>query len=543
MSFSSVVRAAEAAPAAPGEPWLNIAIFGAFVAITMIIVFRASRNNKTAADYYAAGRSFTGGQNGSAIAGDYLSAASFLGIVGAIAITGYDGFLYSIGFLVAWLVALLLVAELLRNTGKFTMADVLSFRLKQKPVRIAAATTTLVVCFFYLLAQMAGAGGLVSLLLGIGDQVGQAVVITVVGALMILYVLIGGMKGTTWVQIIKAILLIAGAGVMTVWVLALNGFNFSTLLENAVATAGNPEILNPGLKYGVSDIAKVDFLSLGLALVLGTAALPHVLMRFYTVPTAKEARKSVVWAIWLIGIFYVFTLVLGYGAAALVGADVIAAAPGGPNSAAPLLAFELGGPLLLGLISAIAFATILAVVAGLTITAAASFAHDIYASVVKKGKPEPGAEVKVARRTVVIIGIVAIIGGIGANGQNVAFLVALAFAVAASANLPTIVYSLFWKRFTTQGALWSMYGGLASAILLIVFSPVVSGSETSMLKTEAIDFAFFPLSNPGIVSIPLAFFLGWLGTVLDKGKEDPLKQSEMEVRSLTGVGAEKATQH
>ncbi|WP_022888828.1 solute symporter family protein [Agromyces italicus] len=543
MSVSTVLRAAETAPASPGEPWLNIAIFGAFVAITMIIVFRASRNNKTAADYYAAGRSFTGGQNGSAIAGDYLSAASFLGIVGAIAITGYDGFLYSIGFLVAWLVALLLVAELLRNTGKFTMADVLSFRLKQKPVRIAAATTTLVVCFFYLLAQMAGAGGLVSLLLGVGDQLGQALVITVVGALMILYVLIGGMKGTTWVQIIKAILLIAGAGVMTVWVLAINGFNFSTLLENAVATAGNPEILNPGLKYGVSDVSKIDFLSLGLALVLGTAALPHVLMRFYTVPTAKEARKSVVWAIWLIGIFYVFTLVLGYGAAALVGADVIAAAPGGANSAAPLLAFELGGPLLLGLISAIAFATILAVVAGLTITAAASFAHDIYASVVKKGKPEPGAEVKVARRTVVIIGVVAIIGGIGANGQNVAFLVALAFAVAASANLPTIVYSLFWKRFTTKGALWSMYGGLASAILLIIFSPVVSGSETSMLKTEAIDFAIFPLSNPGIVSIPLAFFLGWLGTVLDKGTEDPAKQSEMEVRSLTGVGAEKATQH
>ncbi|UOQ87790.1 cation acetate symporter [Agromyces endophyticus] len=554
MSFTAVAASAaasvstgviaEAAPAAsPGEPWLNIAIFAAFVAITMVIVFRASRNNKTAADYYAAGRSFTGGQNGSAIAGDYLSAASFLGIVGAIAMTGYDGFLYSIGFLVAWLVALLLVAELLRNTGKFTMADVLSFRLKQKPVRIAAATTTLVVCFFYLLAQMAGAGGLVSLLLGVGDQLGQAVVITVVGALMILYVLIGGMKGTTWVQIIKAILLIAGAGVMTVWVLALNGFDFSALLENAVEVAENPAILDPGLKYGVSDLSKVDFISLGLALVLGTAALPHVLMRFYTVPTAKEARKSVVWAIWLIGIFYVFTLVLGYGAAALVGPATIAAAPGGPNSAAPLLAFELGGPLLLGLISAIAFATILAVVAGLTITAAASFAHDIYASVVKKGKPEPGAEVKVARRTVVIIGIVAIIGGIGANGQNVAFLVALAFAVAASANLPTIVYSLYWKRFTTKGALWSMYGGLASAILLIIFSPVVSGSETSMLKTAEINFAFFPLSNPGIISIPLAFFLGWLGTVLDKGTEDPLKQSEMEVRSLTGVGAEKATQH
>ncbi|GGR20128.1 cation acetate symporter [Agromyces mediolanus] len=536
-------HAAEPTASAPGEPWLNIAIFGAFVAITMIIVFRASRNNKTAADYYAAGRSFTGGQNGSAIAGDYLSAASFLGIVGAIAMTGYDGFLYSIGFLVAWLVALLLVAELLRNTGRFTMADVLSFRLKQKPVRIAAAITTLVVCFFYLLAQMAGAGGLVSLLLGISDTLGQSLVITVVGALMILYVLVGGMKGTTWVQIIKAVLLIAGAGVMTVWVLAINGFDFSALLDQAVAVAENPAILDPGLKYGVSDLSKVDFLSLGLALVLGTAALPHVLMRFYTVPTAKEARKSVVWAIWLIGIFYVFTLVLGYGAAALVGPSVIAAAPGGPNSAAPLLAFSLGGPLLLGLISAIAFATILAVVAGLTITAAASFAHDIYASVVKKGKPAAGAEVKVARRTVVIIGIVAIIGGIGANGQNVAFLVALAFAVAASANLPTIVYSLYWKRFSTKGALWSMYGGLASAILLIAFSPVVSGSETSMLKTDAIDFAFFPLSNPGIVSIPLAFFLGWLGTVLDRGTEDPAKQSEMEVRSLTGIGAEKASEH
>jgi len=543
MSAVHTVAAAEAAATQVGEPWLNIAIFSAFVAITMVIVFRASRNNKTAADYYAAGRSFTGGQNGSAIAGDYLSAASFLGIVGAIAITGYDGFLYSIGFLVAWLVALLLVAELLRNTGRYTMADVLSFRLKQRPVRIAAAITTLVVCFFYLLAQMAGAGGLVSLLLGIGDTLGQSLVITVVGALMILYVLIGGMKGTTWVQIIKAILLIAGAGVMTVWVLAMYGFNFSSLLDNAVEVAGNPAILDPGLKYGVSDVSKIDFVSLGLALVLGTAALPHVLMRFYTVPTAKEARKSVVWAIWLIGIFYVFTLVLGYGAAALVGPEVIAAAPGAANSAAPLLAFELGGPLLLGLISAIAFATILAVVAGLTITAAASFAHDIYASVIKKGKTEPGAEVKVARRTVVVIGIVAILGGIGANGQNVAFLVALAFAVAASANLPTIIYSLFWKRFTTKGALWSMYGGLISAIVLIIFSPVVSGSETSMLKTADINFAFFPLSNPGIISIPLAFLLGWIVTLLDKTVEDPKKQSEMEVRSLTGVGAEKATQH
>lgn len=533
-----------------GNPLLNIGIFLAFVAVTLVIVFRASRNNKTASDYYAAGRSFTGPQNGAAIAGDYLSAASFLGITGAIALNGYDGFLYSIGFLVAWLVALLLVAELLRNTGKFTMADVLSFRLKQVPVRIAAAITTLVVCFFYLLAQMAGAGGLVSLLLGIPDRVGQSVVIAVVGALMIVYVLVGGMKGTTWVQIIKAFLLIAGAAVMTVWVLAINGFNLSTLLDNAVAMAGgNEAILAPGLQYGASPTSKLDFLSLGLALVLGTAALPHVLMRFYTVPTAKEARRSVVWAIWLIGIFYVFTLVLGYGAAALIGADAIKAAPGGANSAAPLLAFELGGPLLLGLISAVAFATILAVVAGLTITAAASFAHDIYGSVIKKGNPAPGSEVKVARRTVVVIGLVAIVGGIAANGQNVAFLVALAFAVAASANLPTIVYSLFWKRFSTRGALWSMYGGLASAIILIVFSPVVSGApinEATGLSTsmiQGVDFHWWPLANPGIVSIPLAFLLGFLGTITDRRREDAAKQSEMEVRSLTGIGAEKGTDH
>ncbi|ALV40341.1 cation acetate symporter [Pseudarthrobacter sulfonivorans] len=520
---------------------LNMGIFGLFVAVTMVIVLRASRNNKTAADYYAAGRSFTGSQNGTAIAGDYLSAASFLGITGAIAINGYDGFMYSIGFLVAWLVALLLVAELLRNTGKFTMADVLSFRLKQRPVRIAAAISTLAVCFFYLLAQMAGAGSLISLLLGISDWGGQALVIIVVGALMIMYVLIGGMKGTTWVQIIKAILLIAGAAVMTFWVLAIYGFNVSSLLGAAVDTAGNPAVLNPGLQYGKTETSKLDFMSLGLALVLGTAALPHVLMRFYTVPTAKEARKSVVWSIWLIGLFYLFTLVLGYGAAALVGAETIKSAPGGVNSAAPLLAFHLGGPMLLGFISAVAFATILAVVAGLTITAAASFAHDIYASVISKGKADADTEVKVARRTVVVIGVMAILGGIFANGQNVAFLVALAFAVAASANLPTIIYSLFWRRFTTQGAVWSMYGGLGSAIVLIAFSPVVSGLKTSMIPGA--NFAFFPLSNPGIVSIPLAFLLGWLGTVLDKKREDSAKQAEMEVRSLTGVGAEKAVDH
>ncbi|WP_311259664.1 cation acetate symporter [Microbacterium sp. WCS2018Hpa-9] len=544
----NIIHAATQPVTAESNPVLNISIFLAFVAVTLFIVIRASKNNKTAADYYAAGRSFTGPQNGFAIAGDYLSAASFLGICGAIAINGYDGFLYSIGFLVAWLVALLLVAELMRNTGKFTMADVLSFRLKQRPVRMAAAITTLAVCFFYLLAQMAGAGGLVSLLLGIEGRIGQSIVIAVVGLLMIVYVLIGGMKGTTWVQIVKAFLLIGGAIAMTIWVLAINGFSLNTLLEAAVANSDKGDaILGPGLQYGANPW---DFVSLGMALVLGTAGLPHVLMRFYTVPTAKEARRSVVWAIWLIGGFYLLTLVLGYGAGALVGADVIAAAPGGPNSAAPLLALYLGGPVLLGFISAVAFATILAVVAGLTITAAASFAHDIYANVIQKGRkdsagnpvePDPDGEVRVARRTVVVIGILAIVGGIGAQGQNIAFLVALAFAVAASANLPTILYSLFWRRFNTRGAVWSMYGGLAAAIILIVLSPVFSGSPTSMIP--GIDIVLWPMNNPGIVSIPLGFFLGWLGTVTSRTKESPLLAAEMEVRSLTGFGAEKAVDH
>ncbi|OXM43362.1 solute symporter family protein [Amycolatopsis alba] len=532
------------------NPALNITIFGLFVVVTLFVVFRASRNTKTASDYYAAGRAFTGPQNGVAIAGDYLSAASFLGIAGAIAVYGYDGFLYSIGFLVAWLVALLLVAELLRNTGKFTMGDVLAFRMKQRPVRAAAATSTMAVSFFYLLAQMAGAGGLVALLLGIESKAGQAVIIVIVGIIMIAYVLIGGMKGTTWVQIIKAALLIVGALAMTLWVLGMYGFNLSALLQGAVDKAGKAgeALLGPGNQYGKTGTTKLDFLSLGIALVLGTAGLPHVLMRFYTVPTAKEARRSVVWAIGLIGVFYLFTLVLGYGAGALVGADKIKAAPGGVNSAAPLLALELGGPILLGLIAAIAFATILAVVAGLTITASASFAHDVYANVIKKGKATPASEVKVARITALVIGAVAILGGILANGQNIAFLVALAFAVAASANLPTILYSLFWKRFNTQGALWSIYGGLAVCIILIVFSPAVSGKPVdaktgkSASMIQGVDFHWFPLDNPGIVSIPIAFFLGWLGTVLSK-EHNQKKYAEMEVRSLTGAGAEKAVSH
>ncbi|UNX53674.1 cation acetate symporter [Georgenia sp. TF02-10] len=524
-----------------GNPWLNLAIFLAFVVVTLVIVVRVSRTTTSVGDFYHGGRAFSGRQNGIAISGDYLSAASFLGIVGAVALYGYDGLLYSIGFLVAWLVALLLVAEPLRNTAKYTMADVLSFRMRQRPVRTAAATSTLAVTFFYLLAQMAGAGALVALLLGIDSRAGQGAVIAVVGALMIVYVLVGGMKGTTWVQIIKAVLLIVGAGAMFVWVLGLNGMNLSRVVGDAVAV--HPEglrVAEPMLQYGGSTASKLGFVSLAVALVFGAAGLPHVLMRFYTVPTAKEARRSVTWAIGLIGAFYLFTFVLGFGAAYLVGADVIMDSPGGANSAAPALAYALGGTLLLGFISAVAFATILAVVAGLTITASASFAHDIYNGVIKGGQADPHEEVKVARRTAVVIGAVSIVGGVLANGQNVAFLVSLAFAIAASANLPSILYSLYWKRFNTRGSVWSIYGGLISAVVLIVFSPVVTGSETAMFPS--VDIAWFPLSNPALVSVPLGFFLGWLGSVTSN-EHDELKQAEMEVRSMTGAGAEKAVIH
>ena len=418
------------------------------------------------------------------------------------------------------------------------MADVLSFRLKQRPVRLAAATSTLTVSLFYLLAQMAGGGGLVALLLDIKGRTGQSVVIAVVGVLMIVYVLIGGMRGTTWVQIIKAVLLISGAAVMTVMVLAKFGLDFSSILGSAQqAISGsaneavaNRDVLAPGAQYGGSTTSKVNLISLGLALVLGTAGLPHVLMRFYTVPTAKEARRSVVWAIGLIGAFYLFTLALGYGAAAIVGPDRILAAAGGQNSAAPLLAYQLGGVILLGIISAVAFATILAVVAGLTITASASLAHDVYASVMKSHKVTEDEQVRVSRITAVMLGILAIGLGILANGQNIAFLVALAFAVAAAANLPTILYSLYWRRFNTRGALWSMYGGLISTIVLIVFSPAVSGAKTAMIPN--MDFAWFPLANPEIVSIPLAFILGIIGTLTSSERGDPAVDAEFEVRSF-----------
>ncbi|MFD4902302.1 cation acetate symporter [Streptomyces sp. NPDC058411] len=540
-SYAVIQLAASTSSTSEHRP-LIITLFAVFVAATLGITVWAGRQTKSASDFYAGGRQFTAFQNGLAVSGDYMSAASFLGIAGAIALFGYDGFLYSIGFLVAWLVALLLVAEPLRNSGRYTMGDVLAYRMRQRPVRTAAGVSTIVVSIFYLLAQMAGAGVLVALLLGITGDAGKILIVALVGVLMILYVTIGGMKGTTWVQMVKAVLLIAGALLMTLMVLWKFDFNVSDLLGTAAEKSGHgAAFLEPGLKYGATGTSKLDFISLGIALVLGTAGLPHILIRFYTVPTAKAARKSVNWAIGIIGAFYLMTIALGFGAAALIGPEEIKAKNPAGNAAAPQLAEYLGGlgttggAVMLAVISAVAFATILAVVAGLTLASSSSFAHDIYANVIRKGKATEKEEMSAARWATVAIGVVSIGLGAMARDLNVAGLVALAFAVAASANLPTILYSLFWKRFTTQGALWSIYGGLASSVLLVLFSPVVSGKASSMFPD--VDFAWFPLENPGLISIPLGFLLGWVGSVLSKEEPDKGKYAELEVKSLTGTGA------
>ena len=529
---------------------LTTLLFLAVVALTVGITFWASRQTSGATDFYAGGRSFSGFQNGLAVSGDYMSAASFLGISGLIALNGYDGFLYSIGFLVAWLVALLLVAELLRNSGRYTMADQLAYRMRQRPVRTAAATSTVVVSIFYLLAQMVGAGSLVALLLGVDSGMVKNLVIVSVGVLMIFYVVVGGMKGTTWVQIVKAVLLMVGTILITALVLWKFNFNLSALLGEAAANTGKGEaFLNPGLKYGVDLTSKIDFLSLGLALVLGTAGLPHILIRFYTVPTSRDARSSVLWAIGLIGSFYLMTLVLGFGAAALLDTgEGSAVLDSGGNLASPLLAEAVGGgagssggAILLALISAVAFATILAVVAGLTLTSASSVAHDLYANVIKKGTASERSEVSVARIAAFVIGGISIALAIPAQKLNIAFLVALAFAVAASANLPSIIYNLFWRRFNTRGAIWSIYGGLLTCVGLVFFSPVVSGSDEALFVD--FDWSVFPLSNPGIISIPMGFLLGYLGTVTSKEPSAEEAFTELEVRALTGAGAEGAISH
>jgi cation/acetate symporter len=558
MSASTVM----AADVSSGQQALTTVLFLAFVAVTLFITVWASRHTKTAADFYAGGRSFSGIQNGVAIGGDYMSAASFLGIAGIIALFGYDGFLYSIGFLVAWLVALLLVAELLRNSGKYTMGDVLAFRMRQRPVRAAAGVSTIVVSIFYLLAQMVGAGALVSLLLGVSSDTAKNLTIVAVGILMIFYVTVGGMKGTTYIQIIKALLLMTGATLLTLMVMFKFGWNVSDLLGSAAEKSGKgKDFLEPGLRYGKDIVtadgsvdtkatlySKLDLISLGLALVLGTAGLPHILIRFYTVPDAAAARKSVVWGIWIIGSFYLMTLALGFGAAALVGPDAIIAQDPAGNTAAPQLArvvgedffgSETGGTVMLAFIASVAFATILAVVAGLTLASSSSVAHDIYANYVHNGEAPEGQEVKVARISAFVIGGVAIVLSIFAQTLNVAFLVALA-----------ILYSLFWKRFNTSGAVGAIYGGLITAVTLVIFSPVVSGKPApegttkspSLVTDTGIDFHFFPLDNPGLVSIPMGFFCGWLFTILSK-EHNEAKYAELEVRSMTGIGSEVEVRH
>lgn len=510
-----------------------LAMFLGFVAVTLVITYWAARRSTGAAAYFAAGRRITGWQNGLAVSGDYMSAASFLGIAGMIALNGFDGFMYSVGFLVAYLTVLLVVAEPLRNAGKYTMADVLAYRLKPRPVRAWAALSTLTVSTFYMIAQMVGAGTLVRQLI---PGVTYQTAVIGVGVLMVVYVVFGGMLATTWVQIIKAILLMSGSVLLSVLVMQRFDFSVARFFESLTAitstdAAGNSvtrNFLTPGLLFK----NPIDQISLGLALVFGTAGLPHILIRFYTVPDAKTARASVIWAMIIIGLFYIMTTFFGFGAASLLGPDYLRT-HGGTNMAAPELARVLGGELFFAFISAVAFATILAVVAGLTISASTSFAHDFFTNVIHHGKEHrPGEEVRVARITAFVVGAASIaIAILLGPTVNVAFLVGLAFAVAASANLPVIVLSIFWRRFNTTGACAGLAVGLISSIALILVSP-------DFMATP-----LFPLKNPGIVSIPLGFLAAVIGTLMSREAGAEEKFDELIVRANTGLGAEKAVEH
>ncbi|MFE2412259.1 cation acetate symporter [Kitasatospora sp. NPDC059408] len=537
---------------------LAILLFAVIVLVTLGITLWVGRRGSAAEDFYAGGRDFTPLQNGFALSGDYLSAASFLGVAGLIALYGYDGVLYSIGFLVAWLVVLMLVAELVRNAGRYTLADVLALRLRRRKVRAAAGGASVVVTLLYLVAQMVGAGSLVALLLGTNSASARTWTIVAVGGLMIVYVTVGGMRATTWIQIVKAFLLIAGSVLLTVLLMVhYHGDLFELMRQAARHSGAGRRYLEPGLKYGATSTSRLDFFSLGLALVLGTAGLPHILSRFYTVPTARAARRSTMWAIGLVGGFYLMAIALGLGATALVGSAEVRHANSAGNTAVPLLALVLGGGngstggvVLFAVISAIAFATILAVVAGLTLASSAAFAHDIWAGAFRgwslRRRTDDGAsrteepvsdrqEIVVARIAAVGIGAAAIAISLFAQQLNVAFLVGLAFAVAASANLPVLLYTLFWRRFTARGAVWSVYGGLVPAIVLVTFSPVVSGTKVALFP--GVDFHWFPLENPGIVSIPLGFLAGWIGTLTSPEPADSDRFAELEVRALTGAGA------
>jgi len=504
-----------------GEPnVIAIAFFGLFIVLSLGITVWASRRTRTADHFYAAGRSVTAFQNGLALAGDYMSAASFLGIAGLVAVSGFDGLIYSIGFLVGWPIVMFLIAEPLRNLGRYTFADVVAMRLRQTPIRIAAAIGGLAVIAFYLIAQMVGAGNLIRLLFGLPYELA----VVIVGVVMLAYVLFGGMIATTWVQIVKAVLLLAGATILAGLVLARFNFNPLALFAQASATYG-AGVLAPGRQ--VTD--PIDAISLGLALMLGTAGLPHILMRFYTVPDAKTARTSVGYATAFIGFFYLLTFILGFGAMVIVGREAITKVDAGGNMAAPLLAEVVGGTPFLGFIAAVAFATILAVVAGLTLSGAATLSHDLWVNVIRGAHASEREQFVVARGATVVLAIVSIVLGIMFKGQNVAYMVGLAFAIAASANFPALVLSIFWKRLTTAGAQVSMITGTVSTLALIYLSPTI---QLDILKHAE---AWFPLRNPGIVTIPLSFIVAIGVSLLRPVPSEERRFVELERRLHLGL--------
>ena len=535
--------------------WTAIAMFVAFVVFTLFVTKWAAAKTKSASDFYTAGGGITGFQNGLAIAGDYMSAASFLGISAAVMASGFDGLIYSIGFLVGWPVITFLMAERLRNLGKFTFADVAAFRFKQGPIRIFAASGTLVVVAFYLIAQMVGAGQLIKLLFGLDYW--MAVVI--VGALMMVYVLFGGMTATTWVQIIKACLLLGGATFMAVSVLWHFGFNLESMFASAVKiktdlALKDGKIAEAALKVGQSIMGPGNFvkdpisaISFGMALMFGTAGLPHILMRFFTVPSAKEARKSVMYATGFIGYFYLLTFIIGFGAITFVltNPQFLTQAGGllgGNNMAAIHLANAVGGNVFLGFISAVAFATILAVVAGLTLSGASAISHDIYATVIKKGKANSTSELKVSRLTTLALGLVAVLLGIAFEKQNIAFMVSLAFAIAASANFPVLFMSVLWKDCTTRGAVIGGFLGLVSSVALTVVSPSVWEVTLGNPKGSAL----FPFTSPALFSMTIGFVGIWLFSILDKSEQarkDRAGFLAQQIRSETGIGASGASGH
>jgi cation/acetate symporter len=539
--------------------WVAIGMFGTFVVATLFITKWAAGRTKSAADFYTGGGGITGFQNGLAIAGDYMSAASFLGISAAVMASGYDGLIYSIGFLVGWPVITFLMAERLRNLGKFTFADVAGYRFQQTPIRIFAASGTLVVVAFYLIAQMVGAGSLIKLLFGL--EYWMAVVI--VGALMMIYVLFGGMTATTWVQIIKACLLLAGVSFMAFMVMAEFGFSFEALFARGVEVktaiaSGSGKTSEEAAKIGLAIMGPGGFIkdpisaiSFGMALMFGTAGLPHILMRFFTVPDAKQARKSVFWATTWIGYFYVLIFIIGFGAITLVLTNpefanvvtgVIKGGGGSANMAAVLVAKAVGGNVFFGFISAVAFATILAVVAGLTLSGASAVSHDIYATVIKKGNADSDSELKVSRMTTLALGVVAVGLGIAFEKQNIAFMVSLAFAIAASANFPVLFMSVLWKDCTTKGAVIGGFLGLISSVVLTVVSPSVWEATLGNPKGSA----WFPYSSPALFSMTIGFVGVWLFSMLDRSPQAAKERAAykaQQVRSETGLGASGASGH